>query len=128
MSLVSAGTTVPSSITTFLSISDDWVIRGENWNTHNIAWYKFSSPDFLFLAIANNASLHCDVSLQAGDDIGSLLLLVPTDDSVEQQDTNDDTGINPVLKTKSEDCCSFHNLFVELASCVEPIRVKWVLT
>lgn len=84
--------------------------------TYNIAWYKFSSPDFLFLTIANNTSLHCDVSLQAGDDVGSLLLLVPTDDGVEHQDTNNDTGIDPVLKTKSQDCCGFHDLVVGLAN------------
>lgn len=84
--------------------------------TYNIAWYKFSSADFLLLTIANNTSLHCDVSLQAGDDVGSLLLLVPTDDGVEHQDTNNDTGIDPVLKTKSQDCCGFHDLVVGLAN------------
>lgn len=78
--------------------------------THNIAWYKFSGPDLLFLAITNNTSLHGDISLQAGDDVGGLLLLVPTDDSVKQQDTNNDTGVDPVLKTKSQDCCRFHDL------------------
>jgi hypothetical protein len=53
------------------------------------------------MTIADDWRSHCDIPLETGDNIGSLLLLVPTDSSVQTQDTNNDPKIDPVIQT----CC-----------------------
>lgn len=82
------------------------VIRG----THNITGDKFASFDVLFLTVTNDAGLHGDVSLQTRDNVGGLLFLVPTNNGVEHQNTDDNTGIYPILEAESEDCCCLHDI------------------
>lgn len=77
---------------------------------YNITRHEFTGFDVLFRSVADDASLHRDITLQAGNNVGSLLLLVPTDDGVEHQDTNNDTGINPILQTKSQDSGGLHDV------------------
>lgn len=69
----------------------------------------FTGEDGDWAAVTNDSSLHGDVSLQTGDNVGSLLFLVPTDNSVKQENTADDTEINPVTKTSSEKSSNFHD-------------------
>jgi hypothetical protein len=78
-------------------------------NTYNITRNKLTSWDFLLLTITNNQRLHGNVTLKGGDDIGSLLFLIPSDDGVEKEDTNDDTEINPISETRSEKDSQLHN-------------------
>lgn len=77
--------------------------------TYDITGDELTSLDFLFLTIANNSGSHGDITLERGDDIRSLLLLVPTDSGVEHENTDNDTEINPVTQTSSEEDSKFHN-------------------
>lgn len=70
---------------------------------------QFTGEDGLLLVVTDDGSLHGNVTLERSDDISSLLLLVPTDNGVEQQDTANDTEINPILKTGSEESCELHD-------------------
>jgi hypothetical protein len=60
------------------------------------------------MTVSNNISLHGDITLQTSDDIGGLLLLVPTDNGVEHQNTDNDTEIDPVLETSCKQDGEFH--------------------
>ena len=61
------------------------------------------------MSITNDGASQGDVALQTGDNICGLLFLIPTDSSVEQQNTNNYTEINPVAKTSGEEDCKLHN-------------------
>lgn len=63
--------------------------------TYNISGNQFTGLDLLFLTITDDGGSHGDITLQGSDDIGSLLFLVPTDNGVEEQNTNNDTKIDP---------------------------------
>lgn len=80
--------------------------KGETYNVTN---NQFTGQDFLLLTVTDNDSAHGDVTLERRDDVGSLLLLVPTDQGVQQQDTTDHTQINPVTQTSSEQNSQFHD-------------------
>jgi hypothetical protein len=77
--------------------------------THNITRNQFSGLDLLFLTVTHDNASHRDIALERRDDISSLLFLVPTDDGIEHQNTDDDTEINPVAKTGSEEDSQFHD-------------------
>lgn len=77
--------------------------------TYNVTGDDLPSQDLLLLTVTLNHGTHSDVTLETGDDVGSLLLLVPTDNSVKEKNTNDDTEINPVTKTSSKTDSQFHN-------------------
>lgn len=77
--------------------------------TYNVTWDELSSLDFLFRTITNDERLHGDITLERGNNIGGLFFLVPTDNGVKQQDGNDDTEIDPVTKTGSEQDSEFHD-------------------
>jgi len=49
--------------------------------------------------LTDDSALHGDITLEGSDDIGGLLFLVPSDSGVEEEDTDDDTHINPVTET-----------------------------
>lgn len=51
---------------------------------------------------AHDRSLHSNVTSQGSDNVGSLLLLVPSDNGVEEQNTANDTEINPITETGSQ--------------------------
>jgi len=63
----------------------------------------------VFLTATDDSGLHGNVTLERGDNVGSLLLLVPTDNSVEKKNTSNDTEIDPVTKTGSEEESDFHD-------------------
>lgn len=85
------------------------VCRDRRGPTYDVTRNKFAGLDLLFLAVTNDSASHSNITLQGGDDIRSLLFLVPTDDSVEHKNTNNDTKIDPVTKTGSEEDGKFHN-------------------
>jgi hypothetical protein len=70
---------------------------------------ELTGENGLLLVVTDDSRLHGDVTLERGDDIGGLLFLVPTDDSVEKKNTADDTEIDPILKTGGEKGSKFHN-------------------
>lgn len=79
--------------------------------THNVTRNQFTGKDFSLLTVTNNPRAHSNVTLQGSDNISSLLLLVPTDSSVKQQNSDNDTEINPVTKTTSKQDGQFHNYY-----------------
>ena len=70
---------------------------------------ELTGEDVLLLTVADDSGSHGDITLERGDDIGSLLLLVPTDDGVEHKNTDDDTEIDPITQTCCEKDSKFHN-------------------
>lgn len=85
----------------------DAITRDET--TYNVTRDEFTGADVFFSALADDTSLHGNVTLEGGDDIGSLLLLVPTDSGVEQQNGDNQTGVKPVLQGKGEDSGTLHD-------------------
>lgn len=77
--------------------------------TYNVTGDDFTSENGNLGTIANDGRPHGDITLERSDDIGSLLFLIPADESVEKKDTADNTEIDPVLKTGSQDSSNFHN-------------------
>ena len=77
--------------------------------TYDITSNELTSKDLLLLAITDNNRLHGNITLERGNDIGGLLLLVPTDNRVKHKNTNNDTEINPVTQTSSQENSKFHN-------------------
>ena len=82
---------------------------GKRVSTYNITRDKLTSSDFLLGTVANNNSLHGNVTLERSDDIGGLLFLIPTNDSVEHENTDNDTEIDPVTQTSGEQDSQLHN-------------------
>ena len=70
---------------------------------------ELTGENRLLLVVTDDSRLHGDITLEGSDDIGGLLFLVPTDDSVEKKNTADDTEIDPILKTGGEKGSKFHN-------------------
>jgi hypothetical protein len=83
--------------------------NGTLLDDNNITSNELTSEDLLLLAVTDNDSTHSDITLERSNDIGSLLLLVPTDESIEQKNTTDNTKIDPVTQTGSEKDSKFHN-------------------
>jgi hypothetical protein len=77
---------------------------------NDVTGNELTGEDGLLLVVTDDSRLHGDVTLERGDDIGGLLFLVPTDDSVEKKNTANDTEIDPVLKTGGEKGSKFHNV------------------
>ena len=75
----------------------------------NVTGDELAGLDVQFLTITDDSRLHGDVTLEGSDDIGGLLFLVPTDDSVKKKNTDNDTEIDPATKTGSEEDSEFHN-------------------
>lgn len=59
--------------------------------TDNVAGYQFSGFDFLLPALAYDSSFHGNVSLQTSHHVGSLLFLIPANNGIEEQDSNNKT-------------------------------------
>ncbi|GKT48036.1 uncharacterized protein ColSpa_08217 [Colletotrichum spaethianum] len=78
-------------------------------STHDITGHEFTSADLLFFSLANDTGLHGDVTLQGGDNVGSLLLLVPTDSGVKQKNGDNQTGVEPILQGEGEDSGTLHD-------------------
>jgi hypothetical protein len=76
---------------------------------YNVTWDQLPGLDFLDSAVSHHFSFHGDVTLQAGDDIGGLLFLVPTDGGVEHQDADNDAKINPIAQTSGKKNSQFHD-------------------
>lgn len=53
-------------------------------NDDNVTGNDFAGKDSDLTAVTDDSGLHGDITTEGGDDIGGLLLLVPTDESVEQ--------------------------------------------
>lgn len=70
-------------------------------NSYNVARHEFPGQDLLLVAVAYDCGFHGNITLQARNDVGSLLFLVETDKGVQSQDTANDTEINPVVETHS---------------------------
>lgn len=75
--------------------------RVDQWETaegktNNITRDKFSGSDFLLFAVSDDNCLHGNIAFERGDDIGCLFFLIPTYDGVEQENTDDDTKIDPI--------------------------------
>lgn len=77
--------------------------------TYDITRNNLTSENLLLGAVTDDRGLHGNVTLEGRDDVGSLLLLVPTDDGVEHKNTDDDTEINPGAKTSSEENSNLHD-------------------
>ena len=71
---------------------------------------ELTGENRLLLVVTDDGRLHGDITLEGSDDIGGLLFLVPTDDSVKKKNTADDTEIDPILKTGGEKGGKFHNV------------------
>jgi len=72
--------------------------------------YEFSGLDILLVSISDDSSSHSDITFQTRDDVGSLLLLVPSDRRIEHQNCNDHTEVNPIAKAGSKENRKFHDL------------------
>lgn len=77
--------------------------------TYHITRDKLASQNFLFLAIADHSCPHCNVSFETGNNVCCLFFLIPANGSVETQDTNDDTKIDPVIQTSSKQNRQLHH-------------------
>ncbi|TLD16715.1 uncharacterized protein PgNI_01314 [Pyricularia grisea] len=113
---VEFGLVLGEAVPGIVVVADKTGIAGNNMaflNDDDVTRDKLPGADLLFTAVTDDAGLHGDVTLEGGDDIGGLLLLVPTDDGVKQQDTDNDTGIDPVLKGKGKDSSSLHDYRTE---------------
>jgi hypothetical protein len=84
---------------------DNGTLLDDNDVTSN----ELTGEDLLLLTVTDNDSTHSNITLERSHDVGSLLLLVPTDESVEQKNTTDNTEIDPVTETGSEEDSKFHN-------------------
>ena len=69
------------------------------------------------MTISHDLSLHSNITFERCHHIGGLLLLVPADRSVEHQNTDDDTEIDPVLKTGSKKNSKLHDYVPDAVSC-----------
>jgi hypothetical protein len=76
----------------------------------DITGNDFAGKDGLFAAVTDDGGLHGDVTTERCDDVGSLLFLVPTDESVEKKNTADDTEIDPIAETGGEQSGDFHDV------------------
>jgi len=95
-----------------LVVADKTGVTGDGrtlLDDNDITGDELTSEDFLLLTVADDSGSHGDITLERGDDIGSLLLLVPTDDGVERKNTDDDTEIDPITQTCCEKDSKFHN-------------------
>jgi len=70
----------------------------------------FGSLNFDKLAITKNGGLESERLLQFFDNGTGLVFLDETDEGVEQQKSADDTKIDPILKTSSENSGSLQNI------------------
>ncbi|KAH0357736.1 plasma membrane H+-ATPase Pma1, partial [Aureobasidium melanogenum] len=75
----------------------------------NVTGDELTGEDVLLLTVADDSGSHGDITLKRGNDIGSLLFLVPTDDGVQHKNTDDDTEIDPITQTCCEKDSKFHN-------------------
>jgi len=100
---------------------------GTFFDDDNVTGNDLTCQDLDLATVTNDGGLHGNVTLETGHDIGSLLLLVPTDDSVEHKNTADDTEIDPVAKTGGQQGGDFHNIengTLEIAEeLLDPVRL-----
>jgi hypothetical protein len=76
---------------------------GTFFDLENISRNDLGGFDFLELAVTKNGGLEGESLLQFLDNGSSLVFLDETDSGIEQQKSADDTEIDPILKTGSED-------------------------
>lgn len=85
------------------------IARAYLFDLQNVAGDDFWGLDFLELAVTENGSLERERLLQFGDDGAGLEFLDEADGGVEEQQSADDTEVDPVLETGSEHggslCC-----------------------
>lgn len=94
-------------------VADKTGISGDGltlFDDDDVAGNQFTCLDFLLLTVTDDNRLHGDVTLQTGDDVGSLLFLVPTDESVEKKNTDDNTEVDPRTQTSSEQDSDLHGV------------------
>jgi hypothetical protein len=94
-------------------VADEADIGGDGLtllNDDNITRNDFAGKNSNLTAVTDDSGLHSDVTTERGDDVGSLLLLVPTDESVKQENTADDTEIDPIAETGGEQSSEFHDV------------------
>lgn len=83
------------------------MVRGRY--TYHITRDKLASQNFLFLAVTDHRRSHCNIALETSNNIGCLFFLVPANRSVETQDTDDNTKIDPVFQSSSKENRQFHH-------------------
>jgi len=75
----------------------------------NVTGDELAGLDVQLLTVTDDSRLHGDVTLEGSDDIGGLLFLVPTDNSVKKKNTDNHTEIDPGTETGGEEDSEFHN-------------------
>ncbi|KAJ6439395.1 LOW QUALITY PROTEIN: fungal specific transcription factor [Purpureocillium lavendulum] len=80
---------------------------------HQDLGLRLAREDALLLAVADDGAPHRNVALEAGDDVGGLLLLVKADKGVEKQDAHDDSKVDPVTQAEGEESGNLHDYSVE---------------
>ncbi|GJC95128.1 hypothetical protein ColKHC_03954 [Colletotrichum higginsianum] len=88
-----------------MDLARAWGTQG----THDITGNEFTGADFLLSSLTNDTGLHGNITLERGDDVGGLLLLVPTDSGVKQENGDNQTGIEPILQGEGEDSSTLHD-------------------
>ncbi|KAH3673884.1 hypothetical protein OGATHE_001864 [Ogataea polymorpha] len=86
---------------------------GRNNNTvfqlQNVTWNNLRSSNFNRVAISDDGGSVCQRLLQLVDNRTGLVLLDETDTGVQHQQTTDNTEIDPVLETGSQNGSSLHD-------------------
>ena len=89
------------------------------FDNDNVTGDEVTGFNLLFLTITDNGSPESDTGLKLGDNVTGLLLLVPTDESVQEKNTANDTGVDEFTKTKGEDGSQLHD-------CVQSKRSAYI--
>lgn len=111
-----------------LVVTDQTDISGDDsalLDDDDVTSNKLTGEDLLLLTVTDNDSTHSNITLQRSNNIGGLLLLVPTDKGVKKKNTTDDTKIDPVTQTSGEQNSKFHNYREKIHALAMPLeRVK----
>ena len=94
-------------------VADETDIGGDGLtflDDDDVTGNDLAGKDGLLTAVTDDGGLHSDITTERGNDIGGLLLLVPTDEGVEQENTADDTEIDPIAETGGEQSSEFHDV------------------
>lgn len=94
-------------------VADETDISGDGLaflDDDDITRDDFAGENGLLTAVTDNGGLHGNVTTERSDDVGSLLFLVPTDESVEKKNTADDTEIDPIAETGGEQGSNLHDV------------------
>ncbi|KAI6876686.1 plasma membrane H+-ATPase Pma1 [Hortaea werneckii] len=111
-SMLFADLLVPGEVLRGVVVADQAAVRWDSLaflDDNNVTRDQLTGLDILLLTLTDDHCLHGNVTLQTGDDIGGLLFLIPTDESVQEQNTDNDTKVDPVTKTGREQDSEFHD-------------------